>query len=145
MPSAEEKLPSPPTDSNPADDAKAEKAAPDTATPKDKSSSLDDILLTSSEDFQRYSADLSNRLQSVAHSEFYPDLIEHFLTGITKSLPMDQLRRLNASLQAIVTRKERDERGSQGKRSKKPQLRDDSRSQKPPGDYDDNYDYDEDD
>ena len=93
----------------------------------DEHRSLDDLHLFKREDFLDYSLRLSNRLENVSKSEFYPDFMENFLSGITQSMSIDSVKRLQATLQATYLRKQSEEREKKAKaKSKKyakPQLR----------------------
>ena len=89
--------------------------------------SLDNTTLINREEFLNYSQSLSNRLEGVSKSEFYPDFIDHFLNGLSKSLSCDDIKRLTSTLQVIMLRKQSDEREkkskAKAKKSAKPQLK----------------------
>lgn len=89
--------------------------------------SLDNLNLITREEFLNYSLRLHNHLDIVSKSEFYPEFIEHFLTGITKSMSTDGVKRLSSTLQVITLRKQSEEREkkskSKSKNKAKPQLK----------------------
>jgi len=89
--------------------------------------SLDNINLISRDEFLNYSLRLYNHLDILSKSEFYPEFIDHFLEGITKSMSTDGVKRLSATLQAITLRKQSEEREkkakSKTKNKTKPQLK----------------------
>lgn len=89
--------------------------------------SLDNLNLLKQEEFHDYSLHLCNRLETLSKSEFYPDFIENFLDGITKSMSIDGVKRLQTTLQTIFLRKQSDEREkkakSKSKKYAKPQLK----------------------
>jgi hypothetical protein len=93
----------------------------------DERQSLDNLNLITREEFLNYSLRLHNHLDIVSKSEFYPDFIDHFLNGITKSMSIDGIKRLSGTLQAITLRKQSEEREkkskSKPKKQAKPQLK----------------------
>ncbi|CAF2425462.1 unnamed protein product [Rotaria sp. Silwood2] len=88
---------------------------------------LDDLNLLTREEFLNYSFRLYNRLETLSTSEFYIDFIDHFLNGITKSMSVENIKHLQATLQAIYLRKQSEERErkakSKTKKQNKPQLK----------------------
>lgn len=108
--------------------------------------SLDNVILTHKEEFDQYARHLVNHLQIVSKAEFYPLLVEQFLEGITKAMSADQVKRLGATLQATLLRKETDERELKNKqkvkKKDKPQLKVDARAPaRAARTYDDDEDY----
>ena len=89
--------------------------------------SLDNTTLINRDEFLNYSQSLANRLEGVSKSEFYPDFLDHFLNGLSKSLTSDDIKRLTATMQVILLRKQSDEREkklkAKAKKSVKPQLK----------------------
>ncbi|CAF1037626.1 unnamed protein product [Rotaria sp. Silwood1] len=88
---------------------------------------LDDLNLLTKEEFLNYSFRLYNRLETLSKSEFYTDFIDHFINGITKSMSIENIKHLQATLQAIYLRKQSEEREkkakSKTKKQNKPQLK----------------------
>lgn len=83
--------------------------------------SLDNMNLINREEFLNYSLRLSNHLDILGKSEFYPDMVEHFLNGITQSMSADDVKRLTTTLQTITIRKQSEERERKAKaKTKKP-------------------------
>jgi hypothetical protein len=118
--------------------------------------SLDNLNLLTKDEFLNYSLRLSNHLDILSKSEFYPEFIDNFLDGITKSMGMDGVRRLSATLQAISIRKQSEEREKKLKsksknRQAKPKLTTGRRADygafaaEGDNDFDEGGDYDEDD
>ena len=89
--------------------------------------SLDNINLISKDEFFDYSFRLYNRLELLSKSEFYPEFLDNLLTGLTKSMSADGVKRASATLNAIFLRKQNEEREKRptGKTKKpvKPQLK----------------------
>ena len=85
--------------------------------------SLDNLNLISRDEFLNYSLRLSNHLDVVSKSEFYPDFVEHFLNGITQSMSVDGVKRLASALQVITIRKQGEERERKSKAKTKKQAR----------------------
>jgi hypothetical protein len=85
--------------------------------------SLDDLSLLTRDEFLNYSLRLYNHLEIVSQSEFYPEFIDHFLDGITKSMSIDGVKRLSATLQAIFLRKQSEEREKKAKSKTKKQVK----------------------
>jgi hypothetical protein len=94
--------------------------------------SLDNVNLVSKEEFLDYSFRLYNRLELLSKSEFYPEFLDHFLNGLTKSMSLDAVKRMSTTLQSILTRKQNDEREKTKPKPKKPvksQLKMDRRTE----------------
>lgn len=94
--------------------------------------SLDNINLVTKEEFLDYSFRLYNRLELVSKSEFYPEFLDHLLNGLTKSMSADAVKRMSATLNPILLRKqteERDKKGSKPKKAVKPQLKPDRKAE----------------
>jgi proline dehydrogenase len=89
--------------------------------------SLDNMSLLTRKEFLDYSERLSNHLDAISKSEFYPDLVENFLNGITNSMSVEDVKRLATALQVITIRKQGEEREkkskAKSKKSAKPQLK----------------------
>ena len=85
--------------------------------------SLDNMNLISRDEFLNYSLRLSNHLDVVSKSEFYPDFLENFLDGITKSMSVDGVKHLASTLQVITIRKQGEERERKAKSKTKKQAR----------------------
>ncbi|CAF0758988.1 unnamed protein product [Adineta steineri] len=89
--------------------------------------SLDNLNLVTKEEFLDYSFRLYNRLELLSKSEFYPDFLDHLLNGLTKSMSLDGVKRISTTLQAILVRKQNDERDrkskTKAKKPVKPQLK----------------------
>lgn len=116
--------------------------------------SLDHLTLVTKEEFLNYSFRLNHRLEHLSKSEFYPEFVENFINGITKSMSIDGVKRLQATLQAIYLRKQSDEREkkskSKAKKQAKPQLKTGRRVDygafgEEEQDFDQDVDYDDDD
>ncbi|CAF0852290.1 unnamed protein product [Rotaria sordida] len=92
----------------------------------DEYHTLDDFNLLTKEEFLNYSFRLHNRLETLSKSEFYTEFIDHFLNGITKSMSIENIKHLQATLQAIYLRKQSEEREkkakSKTKKQNKPKL-----------------------
>jgi len=111
--------------------------------------SLDNINLVKKEEFLDYSFRLYNRLELLSKSEFYPEFLDNLLTGLTKTMTFEQVKRLSSTLNNISIEKQ-NEKKKIGKKQVKPQLKADRRN-----DYDsftggdimtgqDDHEYDED-
>ncbi len=88
--------------------------------------SLDNINLVTKEEFIDYSFRLYNRLELLSKSEFYPEFLDHLLNGLTKSMSVDGVKRLSATVNGIAVRKhneEREKRIVKPKKTTKPQLK----------------------
>ena len=88
--------------------------------------SLDNINLISKEEFLDYSFRLYNRLDLLSKSEFYAEFLESLLTGLTKSMSVDGVKRLQTTVHGILLQKqneERDKRTGKTKKTVKPQLK----------------------
>lgn len=111
--------------------------------------SLDNLNLISRDEFLNYSLRLSNHLDVVSKSEFYPDFLENFLDGITKSMSVDGVKRLHSTLQVISIRKQGEERErkskSKSKKQARPQLKPVRQSDFGAFGNDDEQDFDQDD
>jgi len=71
--------------------------------------SLDNVNLISKEEFLDYSFHLYNRLELLSKSEFYPEFLDNLLTGLTKSMSIDGVKRMSATLHATLLRKQKEE------------------------------------
>jgi len=89
--------------------------------------SLDNLNLINRDEFLNYSLRLSNHLDIVSKSEFYPEFIDHFLNGITASISTEGVKRLASTLQVITLRKQSEEKEKKAKaktkKQAKPQLK----------------------
>jgi len=110
--------------------------------------SLDNLNLLTRDEFLDYSLRLSNHLENVSKSEFYPEFMENFLNGITNPLSLDAVKRLSTTLQTILIRKQSDEREkkskAKSKKPAKPQLKAVKQSDFGAFGGDDDYDQDDD-
>jgi hypothetical protein len=95
--------------------------------------SLDNINLVSKEEFEDYSFRLYNRLEILSKSEFYPEFLDHLLTGLTKTMPLDNVKRMSTTLQTILSRKQTEDREkkskTKAKKPVKPQLKADRKAE----------------
>ena len=95
--------------------------------------SLDNLNLISKEEFTDYSFRLYNRLELLSKSEFYPEFLDHLLNGLTKPLSVDAVKRMSTTLQAILLRKQNEDREKRAKakvkKTVKPQLKADRRAE----------------
>jgi len=117
--------------------------------------SLDNLNLVTRDEFLNYSLHLYNHLAIVSKSEFYPEFIDNLLEGLTKSMSIDGVKRLQATLQAILIRRQSEEREkkskSKTKKQVKPQLKTGRRTDygafgdEEENDFDQDVDYDDDD
>jgi hypothetical protein len=114
--------------------------------------SLDDLILCTRDEFLDYSLRLSNHIGHVSNSKFFPDFVEHFLNGITKSMSTEGVKRLSEKLQAITIRKESEEREKRAKSKPKKQYKPQLKAVRPSdygdagvNDYDQDDDFDDDD
>jgi hypothetical protein len=85
--------------------------------------SLDNLNLQTKEEFLDYSFRLYNRLELVSKSEFYPEFLDNVLNGLTKSMSADAVKRMSTTLQAILTRKQKENQPAKPKKPVKPQLK----------------------
>ena len=94
--------------------------------------SLDNLNLISKEEFTDYSFRLYNRLELLSKSEFYPEFLDHLLNGLSKPLSVDAVKRMSITLQAILLRKQNEDREkrakNKAKKTVKPQLKADRRA-----------------
>lgn len=94
--------------------------------------SLDNINLVTEEEFRDYSFRLHNRLQLLSKSEHYLGFIEEIISGLTKTMNADQVKRMSNTLQVIYAGKQTEEREKKAKpKTKKvikPQLNQDKKS-----------------
>jgi hypothetical protein len=117
--------------------------------------SLDNLNLLTKDEFLNYSLRLSNHLDILSKSEFYPEFIDNFLDGMTKTMSIEDVKRLAATVQVITLRKQSEDRErkakSKAKKQAKPKLttgrRTDYRAFGAEGgnDFDPDGDYDDDD
>lgn len=91
--------------------------------------SLDNINLVTKEEFLDYSFRLYNRLEILSKSEFYSDFLSDLLTGLTKPMSLDAVKRLSSTLQTVVTRKQEEKKKTATKKPIKPQLKADRRNE----------------
>ena len=89
--------------------------------------SLDNVNLVTKDEFLDYSFRLYNRLENLSKSEFYPEFLDDLLTGLTKPMSLEGIKRLSIILQTVLLRKQNDERqrklAAKTKKSFKPQLK----------------------
>jgi hypothetical protein len=93
----------------------------DLVDPNGQHQSLDNITLITRDEFINYSLRLSSHLNILSKSEFYPEFVDDFLNGLTKSMSVDGVKRLAATSQAALLRKQSEERDRKAKsKAKKP-------------------------
>lgn len=93
--------------------------------------SLDNLNLVTKEEFIDYSFRLYNRLELLSKSEFYPEFLDNLLSGLTKSMSVDGVKRVSTTLHGVLLRKQNEEREKKTKTKKpvKPQLRPDRKAE----------------
>ncbi|CAF0728992.1 unnamed protein product [Rotaria sp. Silwood1] len=95
--------------------------------------SLDNTNLITKDEFLDYSFRLYNRLDLLSKSEFYKEFLDDLLTGLTKPISLDSVKHIQATLHAILLRKQNEEREKKqkpkAKKPVKPQLTADRRSE----------------
>ena len=81
--------------------------------------SLNDINLKTKEELLDYSFRLYNRLEILSKTEFYTEFIEHLLTGLTKNMTVDGIKRMSNTTQVIFAQKQNEEREKKNKNKPK--------------------------
>ena len=91
--------------------------------------SLDNVNLLKKEEFLDYSFRLYNRLELLSKSEFYPEFIDHLLNGLTKTMSVENVKRMSTTINAILVQKQNEKKGVKPKKPVKPQLKADRKNE----------------
>lgn len=98
-----------------------------------KEKSLDDINLNTKEDILDYSFRLYNRLSILSKTDYYLEFLDQLLTGLTKDMNIENVKKVTTKLSSIMSEKQSEEREKKNKlkvkKTTKPLMTNDTKSE----------------